>query len=192
MHKDFSGVILAGGKSSRMGFPKPFISANGRRIIDITLETLRPFFKEIFIVTNDRKLFIEFKDIKLVEDLVKECGPLAGIYTGLKSISNPKAFFVACDMPFLHNELIERLINISKDSPADCIIPCSDRGVEPLCAIYSKPIIPKLEKALEQRDLSLVNTLNNINCEYVMTTQEEAKSFVNINTPQDLQELLRK
>lgn len=190
MHKDISGVILAGGQSSRMGFPKPFISVKRKRIIDIALEALKSFFEEIFIVTNDKNPFVEFKDIKLAEDLIKGCGPLGGIYTGLKSISNPKAFFVACDMPFLHNGLIKRLLNVAKKSQADCIIPCSDKGVEPLHGIYSKVVIPKLERALEQRDLSLAGALNNINCEYVKTKKEEAKSFVNINSPQDLQEFL--
>ena len=99
-----------------MGFPKPFVDINGKRLIDIALEKLKLFFEEILIVTNDKQPFIGFKDVKLAEDLVKECGPLAGIYTGLKSISSPKAFFVACDMPFLHNGLIERLLNISENS----------------------------------------------------------------------------
>ncbi|MFC1666520.1 molybdenum cofactor guanylyltransferase [Candidatus Omnitrophota bacterium] len=185
----FSGVILAGGKSSRMGSPKPFIRVNGKRIIDIILDVFSSIFDKIFIVTDDKDKFSEFKDIKIVEDVVKDCGPLGGIYTGLKAIVNPKAFFVACDMPFLHNELIVRLLDVAKEDQADCVVPCSDRGLEPLHAVYSKATIASLENAIRRRDFSMANLLTQVNCKYVKAEKEESTSFININSPEDLRNI---
>jgi len=81
--KKFSGAILAGGENKRMGSDKAFIEINSKRFIDTTLDKLKMFFDDIMIVTNDRTKFAEFRDIGVVEDLVKSCGPLGGIYSGL-------------------------------------------------------------------------------------------------------------
>ncbi len=88
-----AGVVLAGGKSKRMGFPKELLTINGKRVISRILDVLKSFFEEILIVTNDKELFREFKEIKIVEDLVKGYGPLGGIYTGLKTITKQWGFF---------------------------------------------------------------------------------------------------
>ncbi|MFC1508147.1 molybdenum cofactor guanylyltransferase [Candidatus Omnitrophota bacterium] len=184
----FSGVILAGGKSSRMREPKSFIKVGGERIIDIILGVFGSIFDEIVIVTDNKDKFSEFKDIRIIEDVVKDCGPLGGIYTGLEAIVNPKGFFVACDMPYLHNDLIVRLLDIAKEAQVDFVVPCSDRGVEPLHAIYSKAAIPDIENAIKRRDLSMTGFLSKINCKYVKAEKEELASFINMNTPEDLLE----
>ncbi|MFH1847664.1 MAG: molybdenum cofactor guanylyltransferase, partial [Candidatus Omnitrophota bacterium] len=113
--KNIAGVILAGGKNTRMGTHKAFLRVDGVRIIDRILEVFKPLFDEILIVTDNKDNFTEFKDVKVVDDLVRERGPLGGIYTGLKMIAGGKAFFSACDMPFLHNGLVERLLVMAQD-----------------------------------------------------------------------------
>lgn len=185
-YKDFSGVVLAGGKSSRMGTPKAFLKIKNKRIIDIALETLKVFFDEVLIVGDDKDRFSKFKNSIVVEDLVKECGPLGGIYTGLKAISNPKAFFVACDMPFLHNGLIKRLLDIAKQDASDCIIPYIDERIEPLHGIYSKAMLTVIEGALKGKDYSVAKLLKRCNCKYIEAEKVESSSFMNMNRPEDL------
>lgn len=165
-------MILAGGKSSRIGLPKAFLEINGKRIIDNTLEIFESIFDETFIIT---------------EDLIENCGPLGGIYTGLNIISFQKAFFVACDMPFLHTVLINRLLEAAKDETLDCIIPVSDKGFEPLHAVYFKKIIPAIEKSLEKKELSIIKAVSGLNCKYIRAGKDELSSFFNINTAQDLE-----
>lgn len=203
--KDISGVILAGGKNKRMGYPKAFLTVGGKRIIDRILEVFMLFFDEILIVTDDRSKFAEFKNIKVVEDLIKGIGPLGGIYTGLKSISKGRGFFIACDMPFPHIGLIKKLMNVSENTDFECVVPYSEKGIEPLYGIYAKSILVKLEDSLprmisskskhrdvlrrilrrQTKEFSVNKFLECCNCKYIKPEPEELSSFYNVNTPED-------
>ena len=189
MHKNFSGVILAGGKSSRMGLPKAFLSLKEKRMIDIIVDVFQRFFEEIFIITDDKNLFSELKGAKVIEDLIKGRGPLGGIYTGLESISKDKAFFIACDMPLLRNDLIKRLLDISTQDEYDCIVPYASGGIEPLHAIYSKKILSTVKDLLMENDLSIKQLLARCKCKYVKVENGVEASFFNVNTPQDYKKL---
>ncbi|MFH1848330.1 MAG: molybdenum cofactor guanylyltransferase, partial [Candidatus Omnitrophota bacterium] len=90
-------------------------------------------------------------------------------------------------MPFLHNGLVERLLVMAQDEECGCIIPRSERGIEPLCAIYSKDILPELEKSLYQDDLSIRRFLKLCGCRHVEVSKDEGRTFINLNTPQDLE-----
>jgi len=186
---DFAGVILAGGQSSRMGFPKEALKFKGKKVMDIILDIFRPLFGEILIITDDKNRLTEFKHARVIEDLVKGCGPLGGIYTGLKAASKDWAFFVACDMPFLHTALINRLLNNSKKGEYSCIIPYTEKGIEPLHAVYSKAVLPELENILDKGEFSIRQLLRNCNCKYIKSNKNESSSFCNINTPEDLKKM---
>ena len=180
-----SGVILAGGESRRMGCRKAFIAIDGKKMIDIVLEKLSRLFSEIIIVTDRKEDFLHY-ECKVVEDIVKGCGPLGGIYTGLKEVSTDRAFLVACDMPYLHEGLISRLIADPDLKSYECIIPKHAKGIEPLHAIYSRQILPKAERLLNAGKLSLRDLFANCSCNYIEVDENEVISFVNINTPSDL------
>ena len=189
-YKNVSGIILAGGKSRRMGFFKPFLVIDGRRIIDVMIDKLRPFFGEIMIVTDNKNKFSGFKDVRVVEDLVKECGPLGGIYTGLKKMSEESAFFIACDMPFLHNGLIERILDATVEGNIqEVVVPLVEGKIEPLHSVYSKIVLPKIKTALEQKRLSIKDFLKDCDCKYVEVREDERKSFTNINTRDELRKV---
>lgn len=188
---NITAAILAGGKNERMGFNKAFLEVNSKRIIDLTLEALKPVFKEVLIVTNDRDSFSGFEDVRIVEDLVKGCGPLGGIYTGLMTSSYEGVFFVACDMPFLHTGFINGLLAIAEKGDFDCVIPCSDKGIEPLHGIYYRRILPRIENLLAKKRFSIKHLLEQCNCEYVASRSEEVKYFFNLNTPEDLERVSR-
>ena len=189
-YRNVSGIILAGGKSRRMGVFKPFLLIEGRRMIDVIIDKLRPFFGEIMIVTDNKNKFLGFKDVRVVEDLVKECGPLGGIYTGLKEMSDESGFFIACDMPFLHNGLIERILDATVEGGRiqEVVLPLVEGKIEPLHSVYSKRILPKIKTALEQKRLSIKDFLKDCRCKYVEVREDERKSFANINTREDLKQ----
>jgi len=188
-YKNVSGVILAGGQNTRMGEHKAFIEIDSKRIIDRILDILHKLFEEVVIVTNDAKRFSEFKNVLITEDLIKGCGPLSGIHTGLESISFDKAFFVACDMPFLHIEFIKRLVEYSLDNNEDCIIPRSENGIDPLHAIYFKRILPRVHRQLNTKEFSLSRLLRLCKCHYMDVPTEEMKSLTNVNTKEELEEI---
>ncbi|MCH1960528.1 molybdenum cofactor guanylyltransferase [Romboutsia hominis] len=101
-----TAIILAGGKSSRMGFDKQFLVINEKRLILDIAKKLKKHFKEIIIVTNKKEYY---KDLgyKVVEDEIKGMGPLAGISVGLKNSSSLYAYIIACDMPVLDDNYIK-------------------------------------------------------------------------------------
>jgi len=187
-YQDFSGVILAGGQSRRMGFPKELLEYKDRRVIDIILDIFHLLFEEILIVTDDRNHLPEFKKVNVIEDLIHGRGPLGGIYTALKSTSKNKAFFVACDMPLLRPDLIEKLLKTSTEY-FDCIVPYTPRGVEPLHAIYSNRTLPIIEDLLGRGDFSVRQLLEKCKCKFIKVDKSESLSFFNVNTPGDLERL---
>lgn len=136
-----SGVILAGGKSSRMGQDKALMEYRGERLIDRLEGILREFFHEIIIVTNTPADYLEH-DAIIVTDIFPNKGPIGGIYTGLFYMKNDYAFVTACDMPFLNVRFINYIINLIEGH--DIVVPQTLKGFEPLNAVYSKRCIPAL------------------------------------------------
>ena len=101
-----SALILAGGKNSRIGRNKAFIRLpNGQTILQNSINILRDIFPEIIIVANRKEAYREF-EVPVVEDLIKECGPLGGVFTGLCHAASQRHFVTACDMPFISPALI--------------------------------------------------------------------------------------
>lgn len=159
-NKNITAIILAGGKSSRMGRDKAFIKIQGKTIIERIIETLKPLFAEIMIVANEPEKFREL-NVKVVKDIKPNCGPLSGIHSGLINSKTQLNFVVACDMPFLDSELIEFMC--SKVNGYDGVLPIAKGKIEPLHAIYSKSLIPLLEEALEGDDFTLQKILKKAN-----------------------------
>ena len=167
-----TAVILAGGKSSRFGSDKAFIKIKGAPLIRKQIKILKKIFKKIIIVTNaphkyransslrgsdsDRsnpKNVIAspsarndtwIRNVKIVQDIIKNCGPLAGIYSGLMASDSFYNFVVACDMPFIKASLIRYILR-NKNS-YDIIIPKIDKKTHPLFGVYSKNCIPVIER----------------------------------------------
>lgn len=179
-------AILTGGKGRRLGYPKELLSLNGQRVIERILMVLRFFFREIHIISNYSIPPELSESVKIFNDLIPGCGPLGGIYTGLKMSSRDQVFFVGCDMPFLQPELIKEEITLAQTGKYDCVIPSGPDGIEPLHGIYSRSIIPQLEKTLFQKKLSINQFCSHLNAHYFHPAVEKRLSFFNINTMKDL------
>src|SRR5436309_5895826 len=103
--RSVTGVIQAGGKSTRMGGqPKAMMELGGRRIIDRVADVLRCVTDDLLIVTNTRELYASLA-LPMVPDVFPDHGSLGGIYSGLRAAPGDAAFTVACDMPFLTPEV---------------------------------------------------------------------------------------
>jgi molybdopterin-guanine dinucleotide biosynthesis protein A len=188
-----SCIILAGGKSSRIGQEKAFLRIGERTIIEEQRDTLKKVFEEIIIVTNDRK---KFKNIstKVVTDIIPDSGPMGGLYSGLSVCSNIHSFLVGCDMPFINVELIGYMIRHIGEN--DIVIPRSSRGVETLFAVYSINCLDTIRTQLEQGKLRLFDILNFHRVKYISFKEVEkfdpqGFSFFNVNNPTDYEEALK-
>ncbi len=182
-----SAIILAGGKSSRMGMDKALLKLNNLTLIVGALEKIRVLFDEIIIVTSQSVKY-NFKGIKEVVDIFPGQGPLGGIHAGLKTAKYEKAFVVACDMPFWEPDIVKRLWDAATDY--DAAVPKKDSFLEPLFAVYSKACLPAIEECFKQNLLSVFDFYQSVKINYVekddlLSFTNSKRAFLNINTPEE-------
>lgn len=190
-----SGVILAGGLSSRFGgHDKAMIEWQGRPILDHIRQALGDCFRETLLVTNDPGRFAAW-DMTLVTDLLAKRSSLTGIQAGLFYASQPFAFVTACDTPLLQPALIRVLLEAVEDT-IDVVIPQTDQGLEPLCAIYSQRCLQLITHQLERGDCRIRSFFQRARVRRIPEARlrqadPDLRSFFNINTPEDLERALR-
>ena len=142
MRNDITGIILCGGKSSRMQTNKALLKLGDKTVIEIVAAKLKCIFNEVFISANDSKEY-DFLKLPVVNDIFIGKGPLAGIHSALKYSSTKKNFIIPCDMPLISVELIKYLINLN--SVKAILLPKSNGRIQQLCGIYSKSVINEIE-----------------------------------------------
>ena len=186
-----TGVVLAGGESSRMGRNKAFIEIHGERIINRIVSLFNKMFDDVLLVTNSPLEYLEL-NVRVVTDLIPGKGSLGGIYTGLFFSPSPKAFFVGCDMPFLNKKVISYFMDLAET--ADIVVQRSDQHWEPLHAIYSRKFIKPIERLMAQGDLKIIKAykwmkVREIKKEELEPIDPGLRSLVNINIPEELKKI---
>lgn len=180
-------VILAGGKSSRMGRDKSFIPFGNKALIEVIIEKFRYFFEDMVIISNKPALHHKY-GLKVYEDIFKDKGPLGGIHSGLSHSKSLYNFFTACDTPFININLVNYMIG--KMSGFSAVVPMFGGKTHPLFAIYSRDAIKEAEARILGNKLKMsdfVDSLNTriINEEEVSVIDKRGRSFSNINTKED-------
>jgi molybdopterin-guanine dinucleotide biosynthesis protein A len=189
-----SGVVQAGGKSTRMGGqPKALLEVGGRPIIERVVEVLRAVTAEVLIVTNTPERYA-FLEVRMVPDVFPDHGSLGGIYSGLRAAGGDAAFTVACDMPFLEPE-VARLV-VSRAGEADVIVPEVGGRLETLHACYARTCLPHMEARLSAGQLRVTGFFDQVRVltiseAEVMRRRDPAVTFMNVNTPWELDEARR-
>ena len=184
-----TGVIQAGGKSTRMGgAPKALMELGGRRVIDRVVDVLGSVTDDVLVVTNTPELYASL-GIPMVPDVFAGGGSLGGIYSGLKAAPGAVIFTVACDMPFLRPD-VARLV-IERAAEADVVIPRAGGQLETLHACYARTCLGPMERRLRAGQLKITGFWDEVR---VLTIAEEevarladpAVVFSNVNTPEEL------
>ena len=184
-----TGVIQAGGKSTRMGGePKALLELGGRRIVERVLDAVRPVVDDVLIVTNTPALY-GFLGVPMVADVYPDHGSLGGIFSGLRAVSGDAAFTVACDMPFLHPD-VARLV-IDRAGEADVVIPRVGEQLETMHALYAKACLPHIERRLKAGRLKIVGFFEDVRVvevdeAEVARVRPADVVFMNVNTPDEL------
>jgi len=188
---EVTGIILAGGKSRRMGEDKRYLVVGEQTLLERGLGVLRSIFQEVLIVIGQDSPSIGI-DAGVVRDLVPDCGSLGGLYTGLMQATTPCIFVVACDMPFLDREVIAQFT--SRRAVADIVMAKLDDRLHPMHALYGKRCLPALEQMIQARQLKIqeVVSQSSLRVEYVteadvFTIDPSWRSFYNVNTLADLE-----
>ena len=191
--KGITGVVLAGGKSSRYGKNKALENMNGSRLIERVVRVMDAIFDRIVIITNTPEEYA-FLGLPMYEDVIKGLGPIGGIYTGLKTITDEAGFFVACDMPFLNAHLIRHMIRMKADY--DAVVPKIDWKIEALHALYTRACLPAIQTLIDAKIYQTIQFFNHIRVNYVgehviRAFDPQLKTFMNINSPQEMYHALQ-
>jgi molybdopterin-guanine dinucleotide biosynthesis protein A len=186
--KEVTGLILAGGKSSRFGRNKALVEVGGIRLIERVIRVMGSVFQKLIIITNTPDEYAYLK-LPMIEDLIKGLGPLGGLYTGLESITTEFGFFVACDMPFLSEPLIRHIIEFKDEF--DVILPKIDWKIEALHGLYNKSCLPSIRELIDSRQYQVIRFFPKMRVKYLDEAEirkydPELKTFFNINEPREM------
>jgi molybdopterin-guanine dinucleotide biosynthesis protein A len=191
-HDNLAAVILAGGKSLRMGRDKAFLEIDGRPLITIMLDLARPFTDLILISSNDTDAFA-FLDFRVIPDMYAQQGPLAGLHSGMLSAARELVLLLPCDVPGLSSNLLRQLIIRSGEH--DVVVPrTSDRRIHPLPGIYRRTCLPVLERELREGRNSMFRFLQHPTLKVCQLDGSsgafEDSELENLNTPADVETFL--
>ncbi|HDP70422.1 MAG TPA: molybdenum cofactor guanylyltransferase [Actinobacteria bacterium] len=184
-----AGIILTGGRSSRLGKDKCLLKLGTKTILEDLVGKLSSLCEEVILVSNTLKSH-QMSGARVAQDEIPHQGPLGGILAGLKASNCFHNFIVSCDTPFLNLNLARYLIAEAKGF--DVVIPESQFGLEPLQAIYSKDCISYIEDRLRNQDFKIISffkdvKIKKIKKDRVTELDPNALSFFNINTFEDFE-----
>lgn len=201
-----TGVILAGGAASRFGgAPKGLERVDGRRIIDRVASALREVTDDLLLIANSDDAATWLPGVRTAADLRPGLGALGGVHAALAQ-ADSDVLLVAWDMPFVSAALLGELRRIGDGgideshhelsfvASPDVVIPESDgsrRGVEPLCAWYSRRCLPAVERTLDAGDLRVIGFHDQVTVQRVPVARvrdfgDPARLFSNVNTREEL------
>lgn len=200
--KKINGIILSGGKSSRMGEDKALLKVGAKTIIEIIIDKLKPFCNEIIISADEIDKYSQF-GYKVVPDKFKNSGPIAGIYSSLLKSNTERNFVISCDLPLVSQKIIERLINYN--STKEILLPVTDGMYHQLCGVYSKSVLENAESILNaevesgrkgeeekgrKRNTSVKRLLDISQVDFVDVNSISGENeFLNMNTIEDFRKI---
>jgi len=187
-----SCIVLAGGKSLRLGRDKVLETVGNRSLLQLVLSCVTSLTREVIIVAVSEQIIpqsIDHSKLRVVTDIYPGKGPLGGIYTGLATSTSFYNLVVASDMPFLNQALLRYMIQLSANF--DLVVPQMGNLVEPLHAVYTKRCLAPIEQMIKQDKLSVNQLFRLVKVRYVEAEEMERfdpkhLSFFNINTKADL------
>jgi molybdopterin-guanine dinucleotide biosynthesis protein A len=185
-----TGIVLAGGESSRMGVDKSLLKWKGKTLTEHVIDTLNPLCNKV-VISSNKKVY-DFTGCETWPDEIAQQAPIIGIYSCLKRSETEINLVLSCDMPLITAELLKLLINSSHNY--SLVVPVHDNGmIEPLCGVYKRTIIPVMEKCILDENLSMHKFLEACDTLYFKIDNESefysTQLFSNINTRDDLAKL---
>lgn len=178
---------MAGGASVRMGRDKATLLVKDRPLISYVYDKVKDVFEDIIILSNNSYV-LNGIHAPVIKDIVPIQSTLTGITSALIHTQNPYVFVVACDMPNLSREVILYLMENAQGE--DIIIPRTEKGYEPLHAIYNRTCIPYMLSLIERREFKISSIFPYVNVKVIDDSPIFQKNhmpvFININTTEDL------
>lgn len=191
METEVTGVLLAGGKSLRMGEDKRYLVVGEQTLLERGLDVLQSMFQEVMVVIARDSPPLDIA-ARVVRDLVPDCGSLGGIYTGLTQATTSCIFVAACDMPFLNQAVIAQFT--SRRATADIVMARLATRLHPMHALYGRGCLPVMEQMFLAQRLKIQELVCHepLRVQYIteadlLIIDPSWRSFHNVNTPADLE-----
>ena len=186
-------VILAGGKSSRMGEDKALLELEGENFINRIADNLSFFEEKIVASVNQRVLSLKRQsEWKMIRDIFPEHGPIGGLHAALKICESDALFCVSCDVPLITKGLIERMCaEMTTYDESDAVIAVTaDEKYHPLCAVYRKHLWISMEENILKDQNRLMAVLKKCNVRYMKLNEELSKQLTNVNTKEEYKKIV--
>lgn len=183
--ENITGIILAGGKSSRMGEDKGFLKLHGSSFMELIIEALKPLVSEIIIRGN--KPDYDCFGLRRIEDPIKNEGPLVGLYSGLMASKTEYNFVLSCDVPLVKSSNLNLLIK-NYEASFDGILFQQNDQLMPLIGFYKSTCAERFKAVFDSGERRLINALSTCNMK-IITLDQDLKALTNINTRSELKEL---
>lgn len=187
----FSGIVLAGGKSKRMGMDKRLVMFSGMNLLELSIKRLKAITEEVLVVIGEEEN-LDIEDARFVLDVEKDRGPMVGIFSGLYEMKNPYGLVTPVDAPLVASEFLNYM---EKNAVGyDVTVPRWKRRIEPLIAVYSKNLLPTMKEWIKKEKNSAPHLfVQETNLRVRFIEEEEISKFgnpetlfLNINTEEDL------
>lgn len=180
------GVILAGGKSTRMGQDKAFLPLYNKPVISHIVQEIKTLFDTIIVVANEPAAY-SFLQVPVVSDRYQDMGPLAGMETAMFHQEADIYAITACDMPFIDQEIYRYLLGQATDY--DAVVPIFENRLHPLAGVYKRSVLPVIQDQLDHGNRKVRSIFDPVRVQYVQTydsISEETvkKHFFNMNHPE--------
>ena len=178
-------IIFAGGKSSRMGQDKALLPFGGYNTLsEFQQVRLSKLFKKVYISAKENKFDFE---ANIIEDKYKDNSPLVGIISIFETLNVDKVFILSVDAPFVNKEVIDKLIN--SNNRFDAVVAKSKSGVQPLCGVYKRSVLPIAQEHLKGKNHRLHSLLKKVETQFIPF--EEDALFLNLNHPHEYEKAQR-
>jgi len=188
---DTTGLILVGGKSSRMGRDKAMLPLSGKLLIDKVLDTMRTCLRRVILVGDHPERF-EGYGLEIYPDIFPGSS-LGGLYTGLYRAETSYIFAAACDLPFASPSILRLVLSLGEGF--DTVVPLSGDKPEPLFALYHKNCLEPMKRLLVSRNYRIHDFYPQVRTRYVTPEElasagESGEAFLNVNTIEEYEAIL--
>ncbi len=176
-------LVLAGGDSRRMGRPKAWLEVGDTYLLRYVADRLAPAFSELMVSFAEPEQLEEPVPYRIVFDRKPSAGPLAGIEAGLVAARHEVIFAVACDMPYVTQQVAQ--VAVAAARGCDAAIPRIDGRPEPVCGAYRRSSLPAITGALNAGRFKTADITGEL--EITWLEGLDPQLFRSLNTPYDLE-----